>query len=394
VTLMTNDFRPEEAGDDIFFDPLAKSAQTLFGLAYTPGARRKLHRAMAARRDRLGLETFSDYAALLRRDAGEWQHIWPLALAHEGAFFRPAAQFEVARDLLTEWSIMAPERTLRVLSLGCGPGYETCSLAMMLEETGLRAKNWQVDVYGLDLDEEAVSRAENAVFDEADLDWLTTAQRKKWFTPRAGGFHFKTALAPPLHLAAGNIYEPESWPFSELAGTFDLIFARELTYEAPPKAPRSLARILRQALAPTGFIFTAPGEFLPDNSGDLHLEERSGVTYYRRGIRRVKVNRHHQTKKQKSGRETVDAGQPGGFIAAAVSLPQRERSLLAAAEKELADGRPETARVLANEAMLSALDDNRPSLAAWGLIVRIEEALGRSDMAGAVDEVVAAFANN
>lgn len=389
MTQTNNDPSLQEAGDLIFFDPLAKSAQTRFGLAYTPGARERLNRAMTVRRERLNLESFSDYAAYLRREPDEWNNIWPLALAHEGAFFRPAAQFEVARDLLTEWSIMAPERTLRVLSLGCGPGYETCSLAMMLEESGLRAKNWQVDIYGLDLNEEAVSRAQTAVFEEADLDWLTPAQRKKWFTPRIGGFCFKTALAPPLHLAVGNIYdEPEAWPFGELAGTFDLIFARGLTWEAPPRAPRNLARILRQALAPTGFIFTAPGEFLPDNSGDLHLEERSGVTYYRRGLRRIKVNRHHMTKKEKAGREAGAVGGAAGPAGDEAALPLRERSLLSQADNELAEGRPEAARVLVNEAMLSALDDNRPLPAAWALIARIEESLGRPDTAKAIAEVV------
>lgn len=386
MTPTTNESSPEEAGDQIFFEPLLKSARALFGLAHTPQSGRRLYRAMNTRRERLNLDTFSEYAARLRRDPEEWKNVWPLALSHEGSFFRPAAQFEVARDLLTEWAVMAPERTLRVLSLGCGPGYETASLAMMLEETGLRAKNWQVDIYGLDLNEEAVARAENGVFSEDDLNWLTPAQRKKWFTPRVGGFHFKSELAPPVHLAVGNLHEFEEGPFGELTGTFDLIFARELTYEATPDAIGELDRLLRLALAPVGFIFTAPGEFLPGSSGDLTLEERSGVTYYRRGARRIKLNRHHQPKRPKDGA----VRRPDDAAVGEAPLPPRERALLDAAEKELAEGRPEAARTLANEVMLSALDDNRASPAAWALLAGIEKALGRPEMAEAIIEVIGA----
>jgi len=221
--LMTNDCdaqRTAAADELIFFEPLAKAAQTRFGLAGTPESSRRLLTAMKKRQERLGLSSLSEYGALLRREPGEWSRLWPLALSGSGAFLRPAAQFEVARELLLEWAIMAPERTLRVLSLGCGPGFETTSLAITLDETGLKSKNWQVDIYGLDLNPEAALQAENAVFSSADLDWLTEAQRKKWFSPRAGGFHFKGHLAPPIHLAVGSAYEPETWPWPELAWIF------------------------------------------------------------------------------------------------------------------------------------------------------------------------------
>lgn len=381
----TPDQSPAEAGELISFDPLANLAQSLFGVAYTPRGRQKLLEAVLARQARLRLKTLAEYGGLLRRAPEEWARLWPAALAAEGAFFRPAAQYEVARDLMSEWAIMAPERTLRVLSLGSGPGFETVSLAIMLEETGLRAKNWQVEIYGLDLNPDAVTQAENAVFTASDLEWLSEAQARKWFSPRAGGFHFKTELAVPTRLEAGNAYQIENWPFAGLAGTFNLIFCREMTFEAPPQAARQLAHILRQALAPSGFIFTAPGEFLPDSSGELVLEERSGVTYYRRGVTRFKANRRPQPQKKETG-----ASQAANVAEPRPPLPAREQQLLAAAENALAAGRPESARDLVNETMLSALDQNLSSPMAWALIARIEEALGRPDTAQAAADAALA----
>lgn len=382
-----NEFSSDDSGDQIIFEPLVKLAQATLRGAYTPWGRQKLRQAMLTRSEKLGLASFSDYAAYLRQKPEEWKNIWPLALAFEGSFYRPAAQFEVARDLLSEWAPMAPDRTLKVLSLGSGPGYEVFSLAMMLEETGLRAKNWQVDIYGLDINPEAVRLSESAVFNEDDLHWLTPLQRKKWFTPRGGGFYFKTHLAPGIEVAVGNVYEPETWPFAELQGSFDLIFARGLLADAPPEAPLDLARIISQALAPTGFIFTAPGEFLPDGSGELHLEERSGVTYYRRGVRRIKANRR-LSKKEKAGQGEAEIRADRRPIGAGVEIPPRERSLIEAAEKELGEGKLEAARDLANEVVISALDDNRPSPAAWAILGRIEEALGRKDTARVIAEII------
>jgi hypothetical protein len=139
---------------------------------------------------------------------------------------------------------------------------------------------------------------------------------------------------------------------------------------------------LGRALAPSGFILTAPGEFLPDSPADLRLEERAGLTYYRRGVNRIKANRHHQTKKEKAGRAA-----PDNFSAPALGpLKVDETGLLAEAERQLAEGQAEAARDLAAEVMLRALDRHRPTPEAWDLLARIEEALGRPASAIATAE--------
>ncbi|MDR2946368.1 MAG: hypothetical protein LBV79_06455, partial [Candidatus Adiutrix sp.] len=151
-------------------------------------------------------------------------------------------------------------------------------------------------------------------------------------------------------------------------------------------APRELARVIRECLAPTGFVFTAPGEFLPDEAGELHLEERGGVTYYRRGLRKVKANPPHRSKKQRAGRDAVP--RPETLAEADAALPRRERDLLSAAADELAANRPEAALALVKEAMFNALDDNRPSPVAWAMAAEIEFALGRPETAEAINEAL------
>lgn len=374
---------------DPFFEPILQSAQTIYGQAGTPEAKMRLREAAAERLRRLGLDSFSAYAAHLRREPAEWDALWALALPAYGAFLRPALQFDVAREVISEWAVMSPERELKVLSLGCGPGFETVSLAICLEESGLRAKNWQVDIYGLDLNPESVRLAESGLFTSDDLEWLTDGQRRKWFSPRGGGFYFRAELASPIKAAKANIYDPTSWPMADLNGSFDLIFCRGLSLETPARAIPQLARILRQALAPSGFIFTAPGEFLPLVADDISLEERSGVTYYRRGQVKIKVNRHHQPRRQKNHDQAVNETQAGPNQE---SLPPREAQLLSVAEEEMAKGHLEAARALVDEAVLAALERESPAPEAWKLAARIEERLGRTDTARATLEAAKAVA--
>ena len=240
-----------------------------------------------------------------------------------------------------------------------------------MEEAGFRHKNWQVEICGLDLNPEAAARARAGFFRLEEVSGLTPGRRRKWFEPRAGGLVFKAALAPPVTLAEGNAYEPETWPW---AGPFDLIFCRGLTFEAPPEAPGRLAEILLAALAPAGFIFTAPGEFLPDVSGNLLLEERAGVTWYRRGLGRAKANRFHQPRRMK--KEAGEAG-PAPPEGPADSALKPAEFKLAEAERLLASGRPDEARDLAGEALLAFMAQGRPAWAAWDFMARWEAALGR-----------------
>ena len=335
------------------FAALADEAGRRFGAASTPRGRERLLAAARARQVRLGLADLAAYEALLLEEPGEWNHLWPLALANGGAFFKPPQQFEAAGAVLREWSVGAPERTLLALALGCG-AFETISLAITLEEAGFRSKNWQVEIRGLDLNPQAVARAQAGFFEE--LPGLSAGRRRKWFAPRAGGFGFKFGLAPPISLAAGNAYEPETWPWP--AASYNLIFCRGLTFEAPRQAPGRLAEILLAALAPGGFIFTAPGEFLV--SGELYLEERAGVTWYRRGDRRAKANRFHQPRR-KQAREQEEEPCP----------PELELKL-AEAKRLWEAGRPDEARDLVGEVLTAFLEEGRPAWPAWNFLLTLE----------------------
>ncbi len=390
---MTN----KDLGDNIMHDntsllvnTLIHTAQSLFSLAGTEQGKQALQEAALSRMNQLFMPTLADYIALLRQEATEWNKLVALSLKTEGNLSRPRAQFEVAAEVITEWSVFASERSLRVLSLGCGPGFETCSLAMMLDEVGLVAKNWQVEIFGLDVNSAAISKAEEMLFSADDLEFLSPEETRKWFFPRGGGFHFKTNLAPSINLAQANAFARDSWPLEFTETPFDLIFCRGLTCDTPPDGARKLAQILKESAAETAFLFLDPTEFLPGLSEVFTLEERRGVTYYRQGVRKMKTNKLHQTRRQKRETEQSSAFalQENQLQASpqASSLERREEALLASAAESLSEGSLQKARDFAVEASLGALEYNRACPEAWQIIAEIERAMGRTELAQAISE--------
>ncbi len=353
--------------DTVLAEELISCAQTRFGLAWSPRVRRQLLEALDCQRQKSSL-SWAGYAAALASDDGLWARLWPQALAHEGSFLRPYTQFEVLEERLDRWAVMACQRRLRVLSAGCGPGFEPFSLAMALESCGLRAKNWEVDIYGVDINPQAISQAQTALFSSEDLDYLPEGARRKWFTARAGGFHFRLDLAPSFHWAQGNVYEPETWPWP--LEPFDLIFCRGLASDAPPDRLSLLAQLLAQLLSDSGFIFTAPGEFLPLEAKGLFLEECRGVPYYHRSAEKLKVKRRPR---RKGGRAELDLENERALT----PLTIRDKALLEAAEADLQAGRLEKCRDFLDELMLSLMERGRSAPEAWALLARLEEALGR-----------------
>ncbi|MGL4207912.1 MAG: hypothetical protein ACRCTY_00845, partial [Candidatus Adiutrix sp.] len=99
----------------IYIEPLLLKAQEVFGAAFTPNGLNRFYQALQTRQLKLAYSSISAYADFLQNNEEEFDQIWPLALNPKPHnFLVPAAQFEVASDLLLEWSCTAEERRLRV----------------------------------------------------------------------------------------------------------------------------------------------------------------------------------------------------------------------------------------------------------------------------------------
>ncbi|MDR1051332.1 MAG: hypothetical protein LBP95_09705 [Deltaproteobacteria bacterium] len=336
------------------------------------------------RRNRLKISEDA-YLARLQSDENEWSELWGLADAGPGdGFFRFPAQFDVLGQLLSEMTLIAPERRLRVLSAGCGRGHEAYSLAMRLAETKMAAKGWEISVEGTDLGGALLAGARRADFTREEVRVLTPFSARRWFSVRAAGWHFKTESAPPVSFFQSNLSDAGSETVRKLQGSYDVVFCRGRSFDCPDRQIRRLARSAVSLLAPGGILLTAPGEIWPERN-DVSTEERSGLVYLRRTSSDAKPTPFQmpaaepRRKKAPAGREKPSKPE--------ATDPRRE-SLLQTFEETLpAD--PDEARDVVLELLDQDLSAGVLNPGSLGLMARVEEKLGRRESRMAIENFIA-----
>lgn len=201
----------------------------------------------------------------------------------ETCFFRHAEQFQALRLLVLPALLRARrrQRRLRVLSAGCASGEEAYSLAICVAaQLGLEREAWDWQVLGIDLNPEALCRAEAARYGAWSLRELPEAARQPWFQREGEELRPLAALRPHLRFERRSLSEPDALFWQ--AGSFDLIFCRNVLMYLLPEALQRAQQQLAQALAPDGYLFLGHAESLRAAELGLALQQEPGCFYYQR----------------------------------------------------------------------------------------------------------------
>jgi chemotaxis protein methyltransferase CheR len=106
---------------------------------------------------------------LRREDRLVWGVAEALA-AGETSFFRDRAPFAAFRDiLLPQLAAARRDRPIRVWSAACGAGQEPYSLAMIVEDERPRLQGATVGLFGSDLSERALEKAQSGVYTQFEV---------------------------------------------------------------------------------------------------------------------------------------------------------------------------------------------------------------------------------
>src|SRR6185437_10056314 len=142
---------------------LARLVQRRAGLVLTENRRGLIERRLEPVMRRFGFKDLAQLLAELRlgREALA-AAVTDAMTINESSFFRDAAIFQrLSRDILPElMARRAGEKRLRIWSAACAAGQEAYSLAMVLDNLGLAAEGWTVDLIATDISADAIARAE------------------------------------------------------------------------------------------------------------------------------------------------------------------------------------------------------------------------------------------
>ncbi len=201
---------------------------------------------------------------------------------NETYFFRDDTPFALLRnkiipDLIDRRSLQYSKTRIpiRIWSAACSTGQEVYSIAMTLLEMLPDPCRYEISILGTDISDQVIARASYGKYNQFEIArGLPLPYRHKYFTPVAGEWRIKDQIRVMVQFRKLNLMAP----FSELNGTFDLIFCRNVAiyFTLPDKI--KLFQKLGQALRPDGALIVGGSETL---SG---IAPEFAVCRYLRGV--------------------------------------------------------------------------------------------------------------
>jgi len=243
--------------DDTFRSISALMHQTV-GLAFADSKKPLVSSRLAPRIQRLGLESFEDYLALIQADdAGdEFQTAVDLLTTNETYFFREPAHYDLIESELTR----TKPRTLAVWSAAASYGDEAYSTAMLLsdlQQQGRIGSDWHI--LGTDISDRVLASASEGIY---PLDRLrhVAPERLRRHALRGEG------ESEGLVLMHERLRERVSFGQLNLClpidgiGPFDIVFLRNVLiyFDAPTK--RAVVDSVLALLRPGGLFFIGTAE--------------------------------------------------------------------------------------------------------------------------------------
>jgi chemotaxis protein methyltransferase CheR len=260
-----------------------------FGIQLKGDKRLTLHAKVSHRLEILGLGTYHDYYDYILSDPSK-EELYTFAshiTNNETYFFRERTQLDAFSDLLKEIKREKQRRgqnRLRILSVASSSGEEAYSLNIIVQESGLFVWDWDVLITGIDINRNAVRKAEEACYSQNSFRALNGNAEiiKKHFIADNGRYLLKKFLRKNVGFRHGNILEPEA--FSGLMPV-DVIFCRNVLIYMSDDAIRKIVRNFYDCLEDTGYLFVGASESLIQRTNLFLPEYVNGIIIYRKNTR-------------------------------------------------------------------------------------------------------------
>lgn len=153
--------------------------------------RPSLMRRTQVRMQRVGIERYHDYLNLLQQQPDEVKHLLDTIYINYTYFFRDYLVWDdLAKQIIPQIvANKAPDEPIRVWSAACATGEETYSLAMLLMEAlGIEQFQQRVQIYGTDVDADAISRAHKGYYSAYKVEAIPTALQEQYFERKNDGY--------------------------------------------------------------------------------------------------------------------------------------------------------------------------------------------------------------
>jgi chemotaxis protein methyltransferase CheR len=229
------------------------------GLSYNDSKKSLIQSRLTSRIQKLGLEGFADYIALLNdeQEAAEFQMAVDLLTTNETYFFREPKHYALLEAELAARRSKAP---LSIWSAASSFGDEAYSTAMLLADMQVAGKigpDWSI--LATDISHRVLLSAKEAVYPQDRLRDVSPERLRRYCLkgegPAEGQCMIVDKLRARVQFGQLNLCKP-----IDVVGPFDVIFLRNvLIYFDPPTKIDVVDRVLA-TLKPGGLFFMGTAE--------------------------------------------------------------------------------------------------------------------------------------
>lgn len=240
-----------------------------------------LRRRIAVRMRACGVHTYEDYAALLARDAKEYEQLLDALTINVTKFYRNAETWDAVRPMVAEaWK--GREGQYAAWSAGCASGEEPYTIAALLadiaRQAGAEAQLARTRVDATDIDRASLERIAAAQYPDAAFAEMPRALADRWFTTPAPRQPVP-AVKRLVHPVRNDLLKerPPHPPY-------DLIFCRNVVIYFDRPSQEQLFVRFAEALRPGGLLVLGKVETLFGPSRDLLVLVDPRERIYRRPL--------------------------------------------------------------------------------------------------------------
>ena len=204
----------------------------------------------------LKFDDYADYSAYIDQHPEEVNDLLNTVLINVTRFFRDPQMWEFLREhvIPTVAAGMKPGDSFRVWSAGCASGEEAYSLAILLaNHFGERMGQYEIKVYGTDIDEQALATARRGEYSPDKLQHVPADLRDKYFTP---GALYRVSHEVRRLAIFGRSNLASDAPISHVK----LLLCRNVLIYFDSQLQKGILQRLHYALDPDGFLVLGKAE--------------------------------------------------------------------------------------------------------------------------------------
>lgn len=217
--------------------------------------------------ERKEIYSFRKLFESLQNDKTLRQELIDLVTVNETYFYREEAQL----DLAVHFALAIPN--VKILCAPCASGEEVYSLSMMLQER--RRESREFSVTGIDINAEAIEKAQRGLFSERSLHKLDQKLKEKYFSQEDRFYRAKREYFNSVSFTKVNIFEND---FLSI-GKFDIVFSRNMLIYFDDAFRLKAVERFASLLKPEGKLFLGHADIIPENPYFTKFTENR-LSYY------------------------------------------------------------------------------------------------------------------